>query len=76
MDLDSSKLRPRDIAQLIDTDHPKLTITRQAELLSLARRSYYYQPVINETAIAELKRQLNAVDEIYTKRPYYGNRRV
>lgn len=76
MDSAFSGLRPRDIAKLIDIDHPKLTISRQAELLGLARRSYYYQPTVNATAIADLKRQLNAVDEIYTKRPYYGNRRV
>ncbi len=44
--------------------------------MGLARRSYYYQPIVNEVSLAELKRQLNAVDEIYTKRPYYGNRRI
>ena len=76
MDSVSNSLRPRDITKLIDINHPTITISRQAELLGLARRSYYYQPTINETSLAELKRQLNAVDEIYTKRPYYGNRRV
>jgi len=76
MDSDCNELRPRDIAKLIDIDHPKLTISRQAELLGLARRSYYYQPIVNEVAIAALKCQLNAVDEIYTRYPFYGNRRV
>lgn len=76
MDWGSKDLRPKDIAKLIDPGNPKLTVSRQAELLGLSRRSYYYQPVINEIAIAELKRQLNAVDEIYTKYPFYGNRRI
>jgi putative transposase len=69
-------LRPRDLALVIDPNHPKLTIGRQAELLGLSRRSYYYQPVVNETEQARLKLHLNAVDEIYTKRPYYGTRRM
>ncbi len=76
MDWDSNGLKPSEITKLIDVNHPKLTISRQAELLGLARSSYYYQPTVNETALAELKRQLNAIDEIYTKRPYYGNRRI
>ena len=76
MDWDSNGLRPREITKLIDINHPKLTISRQTELLGLARSSYYYQPIVNETTLAELKRQLNAIDEIYTKRPYYGNRRI
>ena len=76
MDSASNELRPRDITKLIDVDHPRLTISRQAKLLGLARRSYYYQPIVNYVAIAELKRQLNAVDEIYTKYPFYGNRRI
>lgn len=69
-------LRPRDLNTLIDPNHPDLTISRQAELLGLSRRSYYYQPVVNEAGEARLKLHLNAVDEIYTERPYYGTRRM
>ena len=60
----------------IDPMHPSLTISRQAELLGLDRQAYYYQPVVNEAEQARLKLHLNAVDEIYTKRPYYGTRRM
>lgn len=44
--------------------------------MGLTRRSYYYQPIVNNEAIALLKRQLNAVDAIYTKCPFYGTRRI
>jgi putative transposase len=71
-----SPLRPHDLTSLIDPKHPTLTIARQAELLGVSQRSYYYQPVVNEAEEARLKLHLNAVDEIYTKRPYYGTRRM
>ena len=72
----TSLLRPRDLATQIDLHNAQLTITRQTELLGLARRSYYYQPVVSEAEEARLKLHLNAIDEIYTERPYYGTRRM
>lgn len=72
----TSSLRPRDLAAQIDPNYLNLNITRQAKLLGLARRSYYYQPVVNESEEARLKLHLNAIDEIYTERPYYGTRRM
>lgn len=72
----SPPLRPRVLASQIDPNHAQLTIARQAELLGLSRRSYYYQPVVNEAEEARLKLHLNAIDEIYTERPYYGTRRM
>lgn len=70
------RLRPRDLTSLINPNHSSLTIGRQAELLGLSRRSYYYQPVINEAEETRLKLHLNLVDEIYTKYPFYGTRRI
>lgn len=69
-------LRPRDLASFINPNHTAFSITKQTELIGLARRSYYYKPAVNEAAIARLKVELNAVDAIYTKRPYYGTRRM
>lgn len=68
--------RPRDLAALIDPDHSTLTIARQAELLGVSRQSYYYQPMVNEAEITRLKLHLDAVDDIYTKYPFYGTRRI
>ena len=70
------RFSPHDLASQIDPMHPSLTIRRQAELLGLSRRSYYYQPVVNEAEESRFKLHLNALDEIYTKRPYYGTRRM
>ena len=69
-------IRPHDLAALIDPTHPTLTVSRQAELLGLDRQAYYYEPVVNEAAVALLKTQLDAVDEIYTTHPFYGTRRM
>jgi len=68
--------RPRDLTALIDPNHESLTISRQAALLGLSRRSYYYQPVVNEAEQVRLKLQLDAIDEIYTAYPFYGSRRM
>lgn len=69
-------LRPRDLAPFINPQHQDFSIAKQAELIGLARSSYYYQPVVNEQATARLKAELKAVDAIYTKHPFYGQRRI
>jgi putative transposase len=70
------QLRPRDLTSFIDPNHPNLTISHQAALLGFDRQAYYYKPVVNEAELARLKLHLNAIDEIYTERPYYGTRRM
>lgn len=57
---------------LIDSDCG-ITIVRQAELLGIARSSVYYVPTPPETETLALQR---AIDELYTARPYYGQRRM
>ena len=69
-------LRPRELVPYIDPHHPSFSITKQAELLGIGRQAYYYHPVVNEEAQARLKLELNAVDAIYTKYPFYGQRRI
>lgn len=51
-------------------------VSRQAELLGLPRRSYYYEPADNTEARLLLKRDMDAVDTIYTDYPFYGGRRM
>lgn len=72
----TNSLSVRELTQFIDPNHPTLTISRQADLLGLDRQAYYYRPVVNEAEEARLKLHLNAIDEIYTERPYYGTRRM
>lgn len=70
--LANSKSR-EDRITMIERDNKTLSISRQAKLLSLNRTSLYYKPVpINEKEL-KIKR---LIDEIYTKHPEYGYRRM
>ena len=57
----------------IDRNGLILPITRQAELLGVARRSVYYQPVPISLKELEIK---NQIDQIYTDHPFYGVRKM
>lgn len=57
---------------LIDRENEKISLSRQSELADVSRSSIYYQPVIDEKEILIM----NAIDEIYTKCPFYGSRRI
>ena len=48
-------------------------IKKQAELLGISRSSLYYKPKpVNEFTL----HVMNKIDEIYTRRPFYGIRRI
>ncbi len=49
-----------------------IPVLRQCELLRLSRSSLYYRPHRDEEAAAFEQRVLNAIDELYTERPYLG----
>jgi putative transposase len=57
---------------IIDKTNPAVSISRQAQLLTLSRSSVYYIPRVNPE---ELER-LRALDQAYTKYPFYGSRRL
>ena len=50
-----------------------LSITRQCELLELARSSYYYVP---EPVSDEELELMKLIDQCYLERPFYGTRRI
>lgn len=58
----------------INTDGGKSpSIGRQAELLGISRASVYYQPrPVNSFTLSVMHK----IDEIYTKRPFYGVRQI
>jgi putative transposase len=58
---------------LIQPEHPAISIARQCELLSLARSSYYYQPMPESEENLLLMRLL---DEQYTRTPFYGIKKM
>jgi len=70
------RLRPADLAPLIESNHPELTVARQADLLGLDRQAYYYEPVASVATEQLLKRDMDAIDAIYTDYPFYGSRRM
>jgi putative transposase len=58
---------------MIDKGDKKLSITDQAQLLSLNRTSLYYKPV----PIGDEEYRIKwFIDEIYTAHPEYGYRRI
>ena len=62
--------------EMIDSQaNNKVSLNRQLELLSVSKTAYYYEPV-EVFGTEEDRALLNRIDEIYTKFPYYGHRRV
>ena len=62
----------REKLNLIEKENREINLTRQAELLDIARSRIYYQPIIDQREI-QIK---NAIDEIYTACPFYGSRKI
>lgn len=58
---------------LVEPDHPSISIARQCELLGLSRSTYYYHSQGESPENLHLMRLL---DEKYTADPYYGIRRM
>lgn len=50
-----------------------LSLKWQCEVLGLARSSWYYRPVASDAAETRL---LHLIDEEYTRRPFYGSRKL
>jgi len=57
----------------VDRGLATLTIQRQCYLLGLSRSTLYYQPCVDSDCNLEIMR---LIDEIFTKTPEYGSRRV
>ena len=57
----------------IEPVHPQISVSRQCELLGLARSSFYYEPQRNDSYNELLMRP---IDEQYTQTPFYGVRRI
>ncbi|MCA9980543.1 MAG: IS3 family transposase [Anaerolineales bacterium] len=58
---------------LVEYETPTLTLSRQADLLSLNRTGLYYRP---QPPSAQEIRLKHRIDEIYTESPFYGSRRI
>jgi len=58
---------------MIEREDGELPLSVQAELLGMSRSSLYYRPVGASPDEVATKRR---IDEIYTKYPFYGSRRI
>lgn len=58
---------------LVDTDHPKLSKSRQCRLLCISRGGLYYRPKGESDFNLGVMRQ---IDEQYLKTPWYGSRQM
>jgi putative transposase len=66
-------MSPGERRALVDRDDPDLSITAQCQLLKVARSTLYYQPApVDPDDLALMRR----MDELYTKWPFYGARRM
>jgi putative transposase len=68
----SSTVRPG--PELIDKDHPEISVRRQSELLGFSRSSAYYQAPSerDQVDLDELQEILSILEAI----PFYGYRKV
>jgi putative transposase len=57
----------------VEPGHPEISVRRQCELLGVNRSGLYYRPV-NESE--ENLMLMRLIDEQYTRRPFYGSRRM
>jgi putative transposase len=62
-----------DKKKLLDPEHQAISLRRQCELLGLNRSNIYYRP---REASPEKRKLLRLIDEIYTRSPYYGARKI
>src|SRR3954451_2131313 len=58
---------------LLEKEHPRLSVVRQCELLSISRSGLYYEPVKQSEEHLAIMRFL---DEQYLKTPFYGLERL
>jgi len=58
---------------MIRRDHPGLSLSRQCEVLSIGRSSFYYTPKGESTENLALMRR---IDELFLKYPFYGSRQM
>jgi len=58
---------------LVEPDHAEISVRRQCELLGVNRSGLYYEP-LGESA--ENLKLMRLIDQEYTRRPFYGSRKM
>ncbi len=63
----------RDRKAMMRRDHPALSLSRQCEVLSISRSSFYYALKGESPEDLSLMRR---IDELFMKHPFYGSRQM
>ena len=58
---------------MVETDHPRLSITRQCQVLGLARSTWYHRPQGEKAVNLDLMR---LIDAQFLEAPFYGSRQM
>lgn len=69
----SNHLTARDIVSHINKTRSVLPLGVQTDLLGISRTSVYYQPAPIDPETLDI---MNRIDVLYTKRPFYGSRKI
>ena len=59
--------------QMVDREHPSLSLVRQCALLGISRSSLYYRP---RAASPEDLFLMGEIDQQYLETPFFGSRRM
>jgi putative transposase len=60
---------------MVDKNHPKITVKRQSELLSINRTSVYRKTAEHHESLENIE-IMHVIDKLYTQHPYFGYRRM
>ena len=66
-------MSPAQRREMVDREHPSLSLVRQCALLGVSRSSIYYRP---RAASAEDLSLMGEIDRQYLETPFYGSRRM
>ena len=66
-------MSPTQRRDMVDREHPSLSLVRQCALLGVSRSSIYYRP---RAASAEGLSLMGEIDRQYLETPFYGSRRM
>ena len=66
-------MSPAQRREMVDREHPSLSLVRQCALLGVSRSSVYYRP---RAASQEDLSLMGEIDRQYLETPFYGSRRM
>ncbi|XXJ20279.1 IS3 family transposase [Desulfovibrio caledoniensis] len=59
--------------EIVDKEHPVLSVRHQCRILKLQRSTYYYQPIGESPYNLELMKR---IDELFLELPFFGSRQM